>query len=224
MQFAIRRSDYQYTRNDGTVTEQDTYLLHIDVNNLYGHAMCQPLPIGGFELNSNAWTEAEILDLSPDGERGYFFETDLEYPQELHDRHSDLPLAPVQQIPPGAAVRDSKLLLTLDNKSRYIVHYRLLQFYLKQGLKLKKVHKALGFRQEPWIRSYIMGNNECRVKSKTKCDRNFYKFMNNSVYGKTLQNVRKHVDARLVRDSKQLRGWLINQILTAGQFTTKLSL
>ena len=81
-----------------------------------------------------------------------------------------------------------KLLLTLEDKSNCVVHYRNLQFYLKQGMKLKSVHRVLEFEQECWMEPYIRMNTEFRKKAKSDFEKNFYKLMNNSVFGKTMEN------------------------------------
>ena len=76
--------------------------------------------------------------------------------------------------------RDSKkLLLTLQDKNNYVVHYRNLQFYLNQGMKLKRVHRVLEFDQECWMEPYIMMNTEFRKEAKSDFEKNFYKLMNN---------------------------------------------
>ena len=95
-----------------------------------------------------------------------------------------------------------KLLLTLEDKSNYVVHYRNLQFYLKQGMKLKCMHRVLGFEQECWMEPYIRMNTEFRKKAKSDFEKNFYKLMNNSVFGTTNENLRNRVDIKIVRSNE----------------------
>ena len=95
-----------------------------------------------------------------------------------------------------------KLLLTLQDKINYVVHYRYLQFYLKQGMKLKRVHRVLEFKQERWMEPYIQMNTDFRKKAKSDFEKNFYKLMNNSVFGKTMENLRNRVDIKIVRSNE----------------------
>ena len=96
----------------------------------------------------------------------------------------------------------NKLLLTLQDKKNYVVHYRNLQFYLKQGMKLKCVHRVLEFEQECWMEPYIRINTEFRKNAKSDFEKNFYKLMNNSIFGETMENLRNCVDIKIVRSSE----------------------
>ena len=197
------------------------YIMYLDTNNLYGWAMSQYLATGGFRWS----TEKEIntIDLAKykeDSKKGLILEVDLEYPQELHDLHNDYPLAPEKMkvtrdmvSPYCESIREKynitigqvkKLIPTLKNKEKYVLHYRNLQLYLELGLKIKKIHRALEFDQSPWLRKYIDFNTQKRTNAKNSFEKDFFKLMNNSVFGKTMENLRKRVDVKLVTDEKKL--------------------
>ena len=90
----------------------------------------------------------------------------------------------------------------LDDKRNYVLHYRNLQFYLKQGMKLKRVHRVLEFEQDCWMEPYIRMDTEFRKKAKTDFEKNFYKLMNNSVFDKTMENLPNHVDIKIVNSNE----------------------
>ncbi len=140
------------------------YIMYLDENNLYGWAMSNPLPKRDFKWKRVIPTEEEIMRKKENANNGWILEVDLEYPAELHEQHNSYPLAPEKKIVKKEFMSDyqkrlmkdqdlkapdsEKLLLTLEDKSNYVVHYRNLQFYLKQGMKLKRVHRVLEFEQE----------------------------------------------------------------------------
>ncbi|KAJ8980518.1 hypothetical protein NQ317_007938 [Molorchus minor] len=156
-----------------------TYLMYFDVSNLYGWAMSQPLPLEVF---------SDVTTVPDDGEIGYILEVDLEYPETLHDLHKDLPLCPEHRTPPN-----SKLMTTLYPKDRYKPKQA-----LQHGLKLICIHKVLKFKQSTWLKSYIDLNTSLRAKAESDFEKNNFKLMNNAVFGKSMQNVRKHRIVKLV--------------------------
>lgn len=177
---------------DGYQAEMDTtYLLYLDANNLYGYSMMQELPINGFEWVENVGQidERAILAIPQDSPTGYMFEVDLEYPDELHDKHKDYPMCAETCRVPGTKA-ERKLLLTMYPKKKYVIHYRMLQCALQQGLKLKKIYRCLKFNQTKWLEPYIKLNTEMRTKAVNEFEKNLYKLMSNAIYGKTIENVR----------------------------------
>ena len=197
------------------------YIMYLDANNLYGWAMSQYLPTGGFKwMTQKQIDNIDLAKYKEDSKNGLILEVDLKYPQDLHNFHNDYPLAPEK-----VKVTDSmlsnyskriadkynistglvyKLIPTLSNKEKYVLHYRNLQLYIDLGLKVSKVHRVLEFNQSPWLKQYIAFNTEKRKNAKNAFEKEFFRLMNNSVFGKTMKNIRKRVDVRLVTDEKKL--------------------
>ncbi|KYN00049.1 hypothetical protein ALC62_09194 [Cyphomyrmex costatus] len=176
-------------------SKQSSYLMYYNVNNLYGWAMCQPLPYADFRWIDDV-QNFDFSTIALDSPTGYILEVDLEYPQHLHDAHTDLPFCPTREKPPGK--RDEKLLATLRDKQRYVIHYHNLQKCTHHGLRIAKVHRKLQFTQSSWLRDYIELNTKFRTLAKNYFEKNLYKLMNNAVFGKTMENVRDRVDVKLL--------------------------
>jgi len=90
----------------------------------------------------------------------------------------------------------------LADKKKYILHCKNLKQYLDLGLKLTKLNRGISFKEEPWMKSYIELNTKLRTKASSEFEKDFFKLMNNSVFGKTMENIRNRVDIRLEADSK----------------------
>lgn len=169
--------------------------MYFDVNNLYGWAMMESLPRSNFEWVSK--NVGEILETPDDAKHGYLIEVDLKYPKKLHDLHNDYPLCAEHMIPQNSNSKQPKLILNLNDKKKYVLHYRTLKLVLKNGMKIERLGRILKFRQSPWLKPYILLNTNERTKATNEFEKNFFKLMSNAVYGKTLENVRDHVDVRL---------------------------
>ena len=172
--------------------EKTSYLQYLDANNLYGCAMSQPLPAGGFK-----WTKVkteEISTLAKLKNKEYLLEVDVKYPKELHDSHNDLPFMCKKLKINGV----EKLVPNLFDKVKYVIYIRALDQALKHGLVLEKVHRAIEFNQSDWMKGYIDFNTQLRTKAKNDFEKDFYKLMNNSVFGKTMESIRKHRNIKFV--------------------------
>ncbi|KAL9959301.1 hypothetical protein ACROYT_G032614 [Oculina patagonica] len=197
------------------------YIMYLDANNLYGWSMSQYLPTGRFKwLTQKQIDDINLAKYKEDSKKGLILEVDLEYNKELHDIHNDYPIGPEKVKVTKDMLSDycktiaekynistglvHKLIPTLKDKERYVLHYRNLKLYLDLGLKLKKVHRVLEFNQSPWLKQYIDFNTEKRKNAKNAFEKDFFKLMNNSVFGKTMENLRKRVDVRLVTNTNKL--------------------
>ena len=170
------------------------YISYLDANNLYGWAMCKPLPTEGFE-----WMEKE--ELKNWKSMPCILEVDLKYPEKLHDLHNDYPLAPERLI----VNKVEKLIPNLNDKTKYVIHHETLKLYLSLGLKLTKIHRGIKFEESAWLKPYIDLNTDLRAKAKNDFEKDFFKLMNNSVFGKTMENIRNRVDIRLVNRESQAK-------------------
>ena len=184
--------------------EASKYLMYVDANNLYGWAMSQKLPVNSF----NWLTDREIKNLFKVQVVQFWertpciLEVDLEYPEELHDLHNDYPLCP-ERVECDKGVK--KLIPNLRHKKNYVVHYKTLMQYLNLGMELKKIHRGIRFTECNFLKPYIDMNTNLRTKAKNDFEKDFFKLMNNSVFGKTMENIRNRVNIKLTTTGEQFK-------------------
>ena len=184
--------------------ECEVELLYVDVNNLYGWALSEPLPYADFKWVVDQEELNRLIQELPNidcvsASRGHLFEVDVGIPRELHEFMEQLPVCPEHMIPPpqlygelhGKSNKVGKLVTSLLPKRNYYIHFRLLQQVMALGAQITRVHRAISFKQARIFKSYIDYNTEKRSQSSNSFNKNLYKLKNNSLYGKTCENVRK---------------------------------
>lgn len=149
-----------------------------------------------------------------------FFEVKLEYHPKCHDRDNLYPLAPEKSVVQFDDVthltrelntiagykltsKTPMLLQTLRDKDHYFVHSKLLKFYMQHGLEFRKIYSGLTFKQAPLMRPYIDKNTELRNKGTSVFEKELYKLLNNSIYGKTFENPMKYSYLKFVNGEKE---------------------
>ena len=200
------------------------HLLQWDANSLYAHCMQFKLPYADLKwVSMDMDTALETIrknDFNADTE--YLYEVDLEYPEELHDHFSDYPPAPENiQISTrmysqyqhdlaaelGCKLTEfPKLVPNLLKKTKYIVHGQALKLYLELGLKLTAVYRVMQFSQKAIIKPFVDLNIQLRVREGNSAfEKDFFKLMNNAVFGKTMENLKKRIRLELVNPTDVAR-------------------
>ena len=184
----ITQAVHQYAK----ANNKYSFLQYLDANNLYGWAMSQPLLTRGFR-----WVDVSDISKLSKG-KGYLLEVDVKYPKELHSLHNNLPFMCEKMKINGV----EKLIPNLRDKKNYIIHIEALNQALKHGLILKRVHCMIEFDQSAWLKPYIDFNTKLRAQSGNNFEKDFFKLMNNSVFSKTMENIRKQRDIKLATNAK----------------------
>ena len=203
-----------YNNNEGSSNNQ-----YLDANNSYGWVMSKKLPVNGFKWLENDKTaqpsakhvinQEFIKNYNQNDKKGYILEVDVKNPKTLRKLHSDLPfLSERMEIN-----KCKKLVCNLYDKKKYVVHINSLKQALNHGLKLKKIHRIIEFNQKAWLKPYIDMNTELRTLAKNDFEKDLFKLMNNSVFGKTMENIRKHRDIKLEQQIKKEVNWFQNQTI-----------
>ena len=200
-------------------SKNNEYLLYLDANNLYGFSMIQSLPYKNFK-----WSNNLTLDKIQTG----IYEVDIEIPKELHDKFKDYPLCPeIKNIPENNlseyqkylnnklnikyTEKDKKLILDLLPKKNYKIYYKKLEYYMKLGVKITKVHKILTFDEKPFLKNYIDLNTNLRKHSKNDLEKDLFKLMNNAIFGKSMENVLNRSNIKLINNDPEKLLKLIRQ-------------
>ena len=188
-----------------------SYLMYLDANNLYGWTMSKKLPVNGFkwENDLSRFNENFTKNYNENSDVGYFLEVDIEYPKLLWSYHKDLPFLPERK----KLGKVEKLVCSIEDKEKYVIHIRALKEALSHGSELKDVHTVMKFNQEAWLKPYIDMDTKLRTEVKNEFEKDFFKLINNSAFGKTMENVRKQRDIKLITTEERRNKLVSNQII-----------
>ena len=197
-------------------SDENKKISYMDATILYGNSMSQMLPYdeiemwhGHSDLYMN-WLE-EILNTPDDNEIGYFLEVDLKYPDDIKEKTKHFPFCPenkkinpnkyndhMNKIKPKNYTKSKKLICDWTDKKKYLIHYKMLKFYVRHGMIVEKIHEIISFKQSKWLESYISFNTQKRNKAKNDFEKDFFKLLVNAAFGKFLENVRNRLEIELI--------------------------
>ena len=220
--FSKTNNKYMKSYDD---SKSSKYIMYLGANNLYGWSMSQYLLYGKFKwLNQKQIDKFDVHLIGENSLDGYILQVDLEYPNELYELHNDYPLASeklkishniLSKYCSSIAIKYdikigsvNKLVSNLGNKSNHVLHYKILQLYLPLGMKLVSIHRILKFKQSDWLKKYIDFNTDKRKNAVNNFEKDFFKLMNNSFYGKTMENLGKRVKVTLVNNAKDYKKYV----------------
>ena len=201
-------------------SDNNTVILHVDMNNLYGFAMLFHLPTGNFQIyENNTITQSfidKVLNTHDCSNTGYILIVDLIYPDNIKYKSKNFPFCPenktinsdnyteyMKEHEPNPHRPTSKLICDQTNKEYYIVHYRNLKFYLRMGMIIKKVHRIVSFDQSPWLAKYIDYNTQKRAEADSDFIKDYHKNLVCSFFGKTMEDVRNRIKVEFVKNTDE---------------------
>ena len=258
LRYAVANNKYMSQYDKDKIS---SFIIYYDACNLYGKAMSQKLPKRNFKwIEPENLNIDKLIEMKNIG-TGFTVEVDLHYPKELHDLHNDLPFCSESKIIKNEMLSKyqydlkkkyysktlkngtiivnnsdvSKLLCTLHDKRNYVIHSETLLYAMSKGLQLLKIHRGVQYEEEYWLEKYIRFNSEQRANSKNDFEKDFYKLMNNSVYGMTMLNTRKFSDNKLCNNvenfnklirSHRTKSWTIfnKDLVLVNRYKNKIQL
>ena len=198
-------------------SDENKKILDMDATNLYGHSMSQMLPFDEIEMWHGHpdlymnWLE-EILNTPEVNEIGYVLEVDLKYPDNIKEKTKHFPFCPenkkinadkytdcMKKIKPKNYTKSKKLICDWTDKKKYLIHYRMLKFYVRHGMIVEKIHEIISFKQSKWLESYISFTTQKRNKAKNDFEKDFFKLLVNAAFGKFLENVRNRLELEIIK-------------------------
>ena len=211
------RGGISYFSKRYSKANENKSIMYWDANNLFAWTMIQSLPVNNFKfLSEKEINKFNLNSISENSSIGFILVVDFEYCKELHDLHSDYPLCPEKievnlnmlskycnDIANKNGIKVGDKVPNLGDKVKYVVHYKNLQYYLSLGIKLIKIHRILKFKQSNCLKECIELNAKKRQESTDKFNKNFFKLLLNCVYGKSMENIRKRINVKLINDSKE---------------------
>ena len=201
--------------------EESNYIVYLDANNLYGWSMVQSLPYDKIKIDNNINID-DVLKTDDNNDVGYIVECDLLIPKEIHNKLKQYPPAPEILTPDNEWMSDyqldlqkklniksksDKLVPHLMDHKNYCIHYRNLKYLVGLGIEIGPVHNIVSFKQKQWLKPYIEFNTEMRKQAKNEFEKDFFKLMNNSVFGKTMENVKNRVNIHATTSDKNAVKW-----------------
>src|SRR5277367_1434270 len=207
----------------GDVKHNEKSLMYIDENNLYGAAL--RIPVKDFKYLEPDTVNIDWKTIDTEGDIGYLLEVDLQYPEAIHNKTKHFPLALKDfeitdahiskemriQLRALNGCREHdletpmkscrKLVANCDNKSNYVAHFKTLKFYLQQGLEIARIHTIVQFGQAAIYKDYIDFNTNERSKAKSDFKKSYYKQINCSLFGKSMEDVRNRTKVRMMSNA-----------------------
>ena len=192
-------------------SDENKKILYMDATNLYGHSMSQMLPYDEIKFEKDICLEG-ILNTADDNEIGYFLEVCFKYPDNIREKTKIFPFCPqnkkinpdkyneyMNKIKPKNYTKSKKLICDWSDKKKYLIHYRMLKFYVRHGMVVEKIHGIISYKQSKRLEKYVGFITQKRNKAKNDFEKDFFKLLVNAAFGKFLENVRNRLALELIK-------------------------